>query len=313
MQENPNAQIFREPLSFEEFLRLEGTGDLVDYLSSIDSFESIPKPYEDYLWERLRFYYIIGGEPEAVDAWNRTRNFQSVRKAQRKLIHDCEKSFLDYPNPDHIDKVHQVFDSIPHELNRERKKFIVSLIGKGHEERTLREIIDWLEDQGVVRKVPRMLAPKLDTLSENHHSFKLFLPDVGLLTCQSERDLGDFWKAPLLFTTNYGAFAENFLLTSLEKQFDSHPRYWLQSEPYYEARLVFEDEGKLLPVDISLKDSSRGLRHFRQDFPDEADLYVCYSPEPLSFNGRDLNIPLYMADQTKRLVDLARKEQAKKA
>lgn len=57
------------PMTFEEFLKANGDNNLVEYMKSIDSIETIPDIFNGPLLEKLKMYYIIGGMPEAVKVW----------------------------------------------------------------------------------------------------------------------------------------------------------------------------------------------------------------------------------------------------
>ena len=51
--------------------------------------------------------------------------------------------------------------------------------------------------------------------------------------------------------------------------------------------------------------SSRSLKKFKQLFPDKVKLRVRFSLDNLKLDDDVLNIPLFMADQTDRLIGLA--------
>ena len=52
---------------------------------------------------------------------------------------------------------------------------------------------------------------------------------------------------------------------------------------------------------------SRILRKFKELFPEEVKLCVRFSLDNLKLDGHVLNIPLFMADQTDRLIGAALK------
>lgn len=51
--------------------------------------------------------------------------------------------------------------------------------------------------------------------------------------------------------------------------------------------------------------TSKSLRKFKELFPDQVKLRVRFSLSNLKLDGDVLNIPLFMADQTDRLIGLA--------
>ena len=57
------------PLSFVEFLRAIDEGLSADLIETCHSNTNIPSLVHDRLWERLKWYFIVGGLPEAVQTF----------------------------------------------------------------------------------------------------------------------------------------------------------------------------------------------------------------------------------------------------
>ena len=85
------------------------------------------------------------------------------------------------------------------------------------------------------------------------------------------------------------------------------PRYWSQTNPPYEVDFLIQRENDIFPVEVKSEANiaSRSLRKFKELFPDQVKLRIRFSLNNLKLDDDVLNIPLFMADQTDRLIDLA--------
>ena len=85
------------------------------------------------------------------------------------------------------------------------------------------------------------------------------------------------------------------------------PRYWSQNNPPYEVDFLIQRENDIFPVEVKSEANitSRSLKKFKELFPNQVKLRVRFSLDNLKLDGDVLNIPLFMADQTDRLMGLA--------
>ena len=73
---------------------------------------------------------------------------------------------------------------------------------------------------------------------------------------------------------------------------------------------MIQRENDIFPIevksDINIK--SKSLKKFKELFPEEVKLRIRYSLNNLKLDDDILNIPLFMIDQTDRLIEIALKE-----
>lgn len=69
----------------------------------------------------------------------------------------------------------------------------------------------------------------------------------------------------------------------------------------------------IFPIEVKSESNttSKSLKKFKELFPDKVKLRVRFSLDNLKLDGDVLNIPLFMADQTDRLIGLALETQNK--
>ena len=97
------------------------------------------------------------------------------------------------------------------------------------------------------------------------------------------------------------------MIGALHTQFEVVPRYWTQSNPPYEVDFLIQRENDIFPVEVKYEAniSGKSLKKFKELFPDKVKLRIRFSLNNLKLDDDVLNIPLFMADQTDRLIGLA--------
>ena len=137
-------------------------------------------------------------------------------------------------------------------------------------------------------------------------SFKIYMVDVGLLLLLAELASTAFGEGNRLFREFKGALTENYGLQTLITQFEVVPRYWTQTNPPYEVDFLIQRENDMFPVEgkSESNSSSKSLRKFKELFPDKVKLRIRFSLDNLKLEDDVLNIPLFMADYTDRLIGM---------
>lgn len=99
------------------------------------------------------------------------------------------------------------------------------------------------------------------------------------------------------------------MLQTLITQFEVMPRYWSQSNPPYEVDFLIQRDNDIFPVEVKSETNiaSGSLRKFKELFGDKVQLRIRFSLDNLKLDDDMLNIPLFMADQTDRLIEMALK------
>lgn len=297
-----------DPMTFTEFLMANGDENLVDYLKTVDILEPIPNAFFNPLYEKLKMYYVTGGMPESVLMWTNARDVSAMQKALFDIIGAYERDFAKHPNVSEFPKVSMIWKSIPSQLARENKKFIYKAVKEGARAREYEDALQWLVDARLVHKIYRSTAPSLPVSAyDDLSAFKIYLVDVGLLRRLAMLAPTAFGEGNRLFTEFKGALTENYVLQTLLTQFEVVPRYWSQSNPPYEIDFLIQRDNDIFPIEVKSETNttSKSLKKFKELFGDKVKLRIRFSLDNLKLNGDMLNIPLFMADHTDRLIELA--------
>ncbi len=300
-----------DPMSFTEFLLANGDENLVEYLQSVQSIEPIPEAFFNPLSEKLKMYYVTGGMPESVLMWTQARDVNAMQEALSAIIEAYERDFAKHPETAEFPKISMIWKSIPSQLARENKKFLYKVVKEGARAREYEDALQWLVDARLVHKVFRSSAPGLPLSAyDDLSAFKIYLVDVGLLRRLSQLAPTAFGEGNRLFTEFKGALTENFVLQTLLTQFEVMPRYWSQVNPSYEVDFLIQRDNDIFPIEVKAETNtkSKSLKKFKELFGELVKLRIRFSLDNLKLDGDILNIPLFMADQTDRLIGLALKE-----
>ena len=294
------------PMTFAEFLLACDDRGLANYLASASGIEPIPDAFFNRLIERLRLYFVTGGLPEVVLNWTESQNIDEVQNTLEELALLYQLDLHKHARAVDAPKIDLVWQSLPSQLARENKKFLYSAVRQGARAREYENAVQWLANADMVNKVVRIERPGLPLSAyEEISAFKLYLLDVGLLRKQSGLDPSAFAEGDRLFREFKGAFAENFIAQELAVQFGRSAHYWAMDNPRYEVDFILQHENAIIPVEVKSGENvrARSLRKYREKYSKETPIAVRFSLRNISFEDGLLNIPLFMAGETKRILD----------
>ncbi|MDO4952910.1 MAG: ATP-binding protein [Synergistaceae bacterium] len=297
-----------DPMTFTEFLLANGDENLSKYMEQIDTIEPVPNAFFNPLCEKLKMYYVTGGMPEPVLMWTEARDVSAMQEALSGIISAYERDFAKHPNVSEFPKISMIWKSVPSQLARENKKFLYKVVKEGARAREYEDALQWLADAHLIHKIYRSTAPKLPISAyDDLSAFKIYLADVGLLRRLAQLAPNAFGEENRLFTEFKGALTENFVLQTLITQFEVIPRYWSQTNPSYEVDFMLQRENDIFPVEVKSETNttSKSLKKFKELFHDQIRLRIRFSLGNLKLDDDVLNIPLFMADHTDRLIGLA--------
>lgn len=177
------------PLDFEEFLWANGITPQIIY--KLKECFNEEKPVPDALHEKMRQlilqYTVVGGMPEVVDTFVKTKQMNSVLALQRDIVRSYEDDMVKYADDKDKSLIKECFQSIPKQLSKENKKFQYSVVKKGGTASKFQGSIQWIEDAGIIARCYNLDLPELP-LDGNaiDDVFKVYMQDTGLLVSMLE-------------------------------------------------------------------------------------------------------------------------------
>ena len=135
---------------------------------------------------KLRYYFFVGGMPEAVQSFSQNRDWNEVRKIQKNILKSYESDFSKHAPKEILPRINMVWKSMPSQLSKENKKFVYGVIKEGTRAKDFETAIQWLVDGGLLHKVYNVSKPALPLAAYSELSaFKLYHNDVGLLAAMT--------------------------------------------------------------------------------------------------------------------------------
>jgi hypothetical protein len=295
------------PMTFTEFLLANGDANFVDYMENMDRIESIPEAFFNPLYEKLKMYFVTGGMPESVRSWTQDRDVDLMQQVLSNILGAYERDFSKHPEPKDFPKISMIWKSIPSQLARENKKFIYKVVKEGARAREYEDALQWLCDANLTYKIYRSTAPGLPLSAyDDLSAFKLYMADVGLLRRLSFLAPSAFSEGNRLFVEFKGALSENYVLQALQNQFEAMPRYWA-IDARYELDFLIQRENDIFPVEVKSESNveSLSLKKYKEKYKDRVKLRIRFSLHNLRLDNDLLNIPLFMADHTDKIIGMA--------
>ena len=289
-------------LDFEEWLIANGWGaEAIDRLrQGYNNHESMDENVHSALMTQLRRYLIVGGLPDAVNAYLATHNVQKVREAQQ-TIHDLYKQDASKYEQDSNKQllIRRIYDLIPSQMENKKKRIVAKDIQnkKGDRFGNYQEEFEYLISSGIAIGVNAISNPRYPLAeSEQKNLLKLYMNDVGLLTNQLYHNN----LKPLLddeCSVNLGAVYESFVAQELK----SHGRklFYYDNRSKGEVDFLTDDDGtsSILPIEVkSGKDYTvhSALDNFLKvpDYGVQSALVLSNSRE-VRQDGRIVYMPIY--------------------
>ena len=250
------SEILVYPLSFEEFVRAIGVGDVtINALKyAWENQTSVDAVVHQKMMQLINLYLIVGGMPAAVQTYIDSNNMQHVMDIQRNILQLYKKDIAQYDLKRKL-YLQDIFDLIPSELNAQNKRFILKDINQNIKFSRSENDFLWLSDAGVALPVYNVEAPCAPLiLNKQRNLFKLFQNDVGLLACQYSNGIQlDILNGESQL--NFGAIYENFVAQELNT--NAYALYYYNSKKYGELDFLIEDYGQLTAIEVKSGKSYR--------------------------------------------------------
>ena len=188
-------------------------------------------------------------------------------------------------------------------MEKVKRKFLYKLVKPGARARDYEDALLWLESAGLIYRVFCTTKPFLPLKAyDDLSAFKVYLSDVGLLRELSGLPSEIIFLGNSAYTEFKGAIAENYVLQSLVPQYDILPRYWT-SIGKAEVDFVIQSGSEIIPVEVKAQTRLGGKSLSVYDANYHPACKLRYSLNNLKQDGTLINIPLYLADWTKKIVN----------
>jgi len=293
------------PLTFAEYLLASNKKLHASYQHFLQSKEIAPIPIAFFqpLTDAFKEYLLVGGMPEAASDYLENRSLESTQKIQDHLLRAYQFDFVKHTSNIEAAKIHQVWNTLPSQLAKENKKFIYKVVKSGARAREYENAIQWLQEAGLIYKVPRLEKPSLPLKAyEDLTDFKLYAFETGLLMKLAELHPSIFLESNALFTEFKGSLAENFVAQSLRRKYGSSIYYWT-SKGTAELDFIVDHKGQVIPIEVKSGQSTKAKSMAVYEKKYSPKIRVRISPLNLHLSNNFLNVPIFYAECIDQLIE----------
>jgi hypothetical protein len=288
------------PLSFKEFLIATGNERFADLLDKQD-YQMITSFKQKYI-DALKTYYFVGGMPEVMQNFVLNKDYNEVRSIQKRIFLAYEQDFSKHAPNEIVPKIRMLWNNIPSQLVKENKKFIYGLVREGARVKDYETAIMWLSDCGLVHKVSRINAPNNPLkVYEDLKSFKLFVVDIGLLSCMVGLHQQVLLEKNDLFVEFKGALTEQYVCQQLKTIEDLGIYYYTNDRGSCEIDFIIDTGKQIIPVEVKAEINlkAKSLKTYQEKFTPKLSIRTAMT----DFKKEEtlINLPLYSIENIVKL------------
>lgn len=291
------------PMDYEEFLWAQGDGVTMPLLRQVlEKRKSLGDVLNRQKMRDLRLYMLVGGMPQAVNAYLDTKNLQQVDMIKRQII---QLYADDFRKIDPSGKLSKLFMSIPSQLSRNLLRYqYTPVIGKVSSGK-VDELMLCLEDSKTVNIACHADDPHVGmSLTADFGKYKLYVGDTGLFVTMAFWDK-DFTENVIYqkllndkLSANMGYVYENLVAQMLRALGDKLFYYTFPKDKNhsYEIDFLLSRGFKLCPIEVKSSGykAHASIDAFCEKFSDRVEqAYLVYTKD-LQKDGQILLTPVYM-------------------
>ena len=170
------------PLDFEEFLWALNNETLMPLIRmNFQKRHEMGQMMHRMAMDYFRQYLIVGGMPQAVAKFVETRDFNKVDRVKRQILTLYRNDIQKYAST-YVFKVTQIFDTIPSQLQKHEKKFMLKALTEGARMRDYETAFFWLSDAMIVNMAYNTTEPSIGLgMKTDDTTLKCYMADTGLL------------------------------------------------------------------------------------------------------------------------------------
>lgn len=281
------------PMTYDEFLMN----------SNKMLYDTVKKAYEEkrpldnqihaLAMEQVYRYLLVGGMPEAVEAYIEEDNLLESREIL-KVLYDNYLSDMELyqASQEAVLRSRVLFQNIYRELNKESKNFSPGLISEKSKTRDYATSIQWLTMAHVVNQSFQLKEHiTMPLMPDSESNFRLFLGDIGMFSYQSGINAASFISNERDNTLS-GIFFENFVANELIAK--GHKLFYWRGRTSAELEFIIESSNKLYPLDVK---KGRGTLNSLEKFSNhnKFEYAIKVSKNNYGYNSEQklLTVPFY--------------------
>lgn len=242
-------QITVYPMTFDEFLMNSNKMLYEAVRKAYEEKRPLEKQIHELAMEQVYRYLLVGGMPEAVEAYIDGNDLLEAGEILKVLYDNYLADMELYQaSQEAALRSRALFGNIYRELNKESKNFSPGLIEEKSRTRDYATAIQWLTMAHVVNRSFQLKEHiTMPLMPDGESNFRLFLGDIGMFSYQSGINAASFVSGERENTLS-GIFFENFVANELIAK--GHKLFYWRGKSSAELEFIVESDNKLYPIDV---------------------------------------------------------------
>lgn len=296
-------RVMLHPMDYEEFRWATGDDTTIPLLRKFyEQGLPLDKAHREKMRD-FRLYMLVGGMPQAVEAYIETNNFSMVDLAKRGIIRIYQD---DFQKLDPTGRLETLFMEIPSQLSQTNTRYKPFTVLGDIDDDKLMELMNNLDDSKTVLFSYHSNDPNVGmSLTKNISKYKIFCADTGLFVTLAFWDK-DYTENVIYqkllndkLSTNLGYVYENVIAQVLATSGNKLFYYtWQKDETHsYEIDFLLSRGAKLHPIEVKSSGykTHKSLDVFCEKYSHIVDhRYLLYTKD-LKRDGATMLVPVYLA------------------
>jgi len=260
--------------------------------------ESLDEATHNKIMDLFRKYLLVGGMPDAVNAFISQKNIHLMREIQREIHDYYAADATKYDNERKL-KIRRVYDLIPSNLENKKKRVVAQKIEnkKGKIFTDYEDEFEYLISSGIALNVQAISTPVFPLIeSSGKNLLKLYLNDVGIL---SGILYGNNIRAILddERSINLGSVYESVVASELIAH--GHRLFYYDNRNKGEVDYLIDDYDSLSVVPIEVKSGKDYTVHSalntftKNDDYNVKKAFVLSNAREVTTKGKIMYLPIY--------------------
>ena len=301
----PSEEYFIQvyPMDYEEFMWAvnKDTYGLLRELYQMN--KPVGNSTNNKLMRDFRIYMAVGGMPQAVDAYVNGKNFEEIDRVKRGILKLYEEDFYKI---DASGRLSKMFNSIPYQLNSNKKRYVISSATGKKTTNKDKELLSELLDSKTVLMCNNVTDPSVSlSATADTDTYKLYLSDIGLFTTMMFNSVDKLHTkiySKLLsdqLDANLGYMYENVaaqIIASSGNRLFYHT--WKKEDDvrYYEIDFLIASNAKIVPIEIksSNVNTHTSISAFSNKYSKRIYRQYLFSQKDVGHREQLLYKPIYM-------------------
>lgn len=291
------------PLDFEEFYWALGNETTFTILRKFWDMKHPLESSHRKLMRDLRLYMLVGGMPQAVDAYLSTNNMQSVDETKREII---ELYKDDFNKIDGTGRAAHLFNAIPAQLSSNAGRYQISSVLENQDAVRVAEVVSDMADSMTISLAHHVNDPQVGLpMTKNLYRYKMYVVDTGLFVTLA------FWDKSFTENTiyskllsdkleaNMGYIYENLVAQMLRSAGNELFYYTFPSENkhFYEVDFLLSRGNKIIPIEVKSSGyrTHKSLDMFCEKYPSRIGERILLYTKDYQKDGATTCLPVYFS------------------